>query len=160
MAEHKHVSVEWDGGTNGTSFAFVLPISARKTLSRRRRRRLGQQRKEEEASESLLFGGAAKAAGGGLHAKRVISFLEDLLATSPYFFRHVHRVARQDWDWDGEHEANVYYYRAKFGFVPFARVVQVIDIFVCFYNQEAVFPWEFLSNYPVRTSTADTKWSA
>ena len=126
-AEHKHGSVEWDGGTNGTSFAFVLPISARKTLSRRRRRRRGQQRKEEEASESLLFCGAANA-GGGLHAKRVISFLEDLLATSPYFFRHVHRVARQDWD--GEHEARVYYYRAKFGFVPFARVVQVIEIFV------------------------------
>ena len=133
----------WERRLPSFVLSFVLPISARKTLSRRRRRRRGQQRKEEEASESLLFCGAAKA-GGGLHAKRVISFLEDLLATSPYFFRHVHRVARQDWDWDGEHEANVYYFRAKFGFVPFARVVQVIDIFVCFYNQEAVFPWEFL----------------
>ena len=62
-------------------------------------------------------------AGGGLHAKRVISFLppllEDLLATSPYFFRHAHRVAQM------EHISVVLEQNWEFSdSVPFARLFQ------------------------------------
>ena len=87
----------WERRLPSFVLSFVLPISARKTLSRhppsppRTTKKGGTDRVREKERESPR----RRRAGGGLHAKRVISFpslLEDLLATSPYFFRYAHRV--------------------------------------------------------------------
>ena len=84
----------WNGmGWERRLPSFVLsfcPFPREKPFHVARRRRRGQQRKEEPTESPRR-----RRAGGGLHAKRVISFpslLEDLLATSPYFFRYAHRV--------------------------------------------------------------------